>query len=237
RWRRIIFASPCRLAPSLQLNCTYGTPIRKSLSFWPATLPLTIDYHGLFFHSHRVCGDEDNVVAALEHPTRVHRIVIHAAGSLISKVATVMEKSFPALKHLDLECDSTKQRMAAHHCRGLPIPGTFLGGASPGLQLLRLKRISFPHLPTFLLSVHNLVTLELQYIFQNDYISMEAIVRPLAALTRLKTLSITFYNARSPPDQNESRPEFPMRFTTEAIGNTWRTSWPKLTHLDLTTSA
>jgi hypothetical protein len=129
-----------------------------------------------------------------------------------------MEKPFPALKHLDLECDSTKPRMmAAHHIRGLPIPGTFLGGASPGLQHLRLKRISFPYLRTFLLSAHDLVTVELKSIFQNDYISMEAIVRPLAALTRLKTLSITFYNARSPPDQNESRPEFPMRAILPAL--------------------
>jgi hypothetical protein len=76
RWRRIIFASPSRLA--LHLSCTYGTPVRKRLSFWPTTLPLTIDYPR--FDSDRVLGDEGNIVAALEHRSRVHRIVICTAG-------------------------------------------------------------------------------------------------------------------------------------------------------------
>ncbi|KAH9014633.1 hypothetical protein EDB84DRAFT_818340 [Lactarius hengduanensis] len=48
RWRQIIFESPHRL--NLRIFCTQGTPVRKNL-----VLP----------------NDEDNVVAALEHPDRV----------------------------------------------------------------------------------------------------------------------------------------------------------------------
>jgi hypothetical protein len=120
-----------------------------------------------------------------------------------------MQGSFPALQHLDLEWDFTESYTTAPYSGGLLIPGKFLGGSAPRLQHLRLKRISFPQLPTFLLSAHNLITLELKSISPNDYISMEVIVRSLAALTRLKTLSITFYDDDDdmpPPDQYESRP-------------------------------
>ena len=215
RWRRIIFASPRRLA--LHLSCTHRTPVRRNLSFWPATLPLTIDYPGPPSfrsqpRSHRLLWDDGNIIAALEHPSRVHRIVIHAPSPLLSEVATVMQKPFPALKHLDLEWEFE----ASRYSRGLPIPGSFLGGSSSLLQHLRLKCISFPQLPVFLLSAPNLVALELKSISENDCIPTEAIVRSLAALTRLETLSITFYDA-SPPDQNESLPDLAMRAILPAL--------------------
>ena len=99
-WWQIIFASPCRLA--LHLSCTHRTPVRKSLSFWPATLPLTTDYPGPpLFRSqpspHRLLWDDGNIIAALEHPSCVNHIVIHAPSPLLSEVATVMQKPFPAL--------------------------------------------------------------------------------------------------------------------------------------------
>ena len=221
RWRRIIFASPRRLA--LYLNCTRRTPVRNNLSFWPATLPLIIDYPGpSSFHphpnAHRPLWEGDDIVAALEHPSRVHRIVIHEAGPLISEVTTIMQKSFPALKHLDLEWDFEASQTAAPFSRGWPISGKLLGGSSPHLQYLRLKRISFPQLPMFLLSAPNLVALELKSISENDYIPTEAIVRSLAALTKLETLSITFYKA-SPLDQNESRSDLATRTILPALTN------------------
>ena len=60
------------------------------------------------------------------------------------------------------------------------------------------------------MSAPNLVALELKSISENDHIPTEVIVRSLAALTQLETLSITFYKM-SPPDQNESRSDLPMR--------------------------
>ena len=44
RWRRIILSSLRRL--DLHLSCSYGTPVRKNLAFWPVGLPLTVDYPG-----------------------------------------------------------------------------------------------------------------------------------------------------------------------------------------------
>ncbi|KAH9038001.1 hypothetical protein EDB83DRAFT_2554382 [Lactarius deliciosus] len=129
-------------------------------------------------------------------------------------MAIVMQKPFPALIHLDLKWD-TKVLPA----RGAPIlpDGRFLGGTAPRLQYLRLKCVSFPYLPTFLLSARNLVTLKLKDIYQNGYISPEAMVEGLAVLTRLKTLSISFRNGTSPPDKMESRPDPPMRIILPAL--------------------
>ena len=70
----------------------------------------------------------------------------------------------------------------------------------------------------FLLSAPNLVALKLKSISENDYIPTETIVRSLATLTRLETLSITFYEA-SPPDQNESRLDLTMRAILPALTN------------------
>ncbi|KAH9037721.1 hypothetical protein EDB84DRAFT_1130057 [Lactarius hengduanensis] len=215
RWRRTIFASPQRL--DLHLSCSYGTPVRQNLGFWPATLPLTIDYPGridFVYDMGLAPEDEDNVLAALRHASRVHRIDILASGPLLKCMVTVMQKPFPALIHLDLNWD-TKVLPA----RGAPIlpDGRFLGGTAPRLQYLRLKCVSFPYLPTFLLSARNLVTLKLKDIYQNGYISPEAMVEGLAVLTRLKTLSISFRSGTSPPDQMGGRPDPPIRIILPAL--------------------
>lgn len=62
------------------------------------------------------------------------------------------------------------------------MPGRLLGGSAPRLRYLRLRRSSFPQLPTFGLSAHDLVTLKLKEISQNGYILPEAIVGSLAVL-------------------------------------------------------
>ena len=104
RWRGIIFASPRRL--DLHLPCSYGTPVRKKLDFWPVTLPLVVHYSRYGFSPE----DEDNIVAALEHPSRVRQIKILATAPLIKQVATTLQKSFPALTYLSLTCkDSVSQ--------------------------------------------------------------------------------------------------------------------------------
>ncbi|KAH9037999.1 hypothetical protein EDB83DRAFT_2524576 [Lactarius deliciosus] len=212
RWRRIIFASPHRL--DLHLGCSYGTPVRQNLGFWPVTLPLTLDYGGRLDFTYGMGlapEDEGNVIAALAHASRIHRIDILASSPLITILATVMQTPFPALTHLDLTLDL--RGLSASFSRGVPvIPSEkFLGGSAPRLQYFRLERISFPQLPTFLLSARNLVTLKVKGIYQNGYISPEAMVGSLAVLTKLKTLSIAFYDDTPPPDQMRSRPDPPMR--------------------------
>ncbi|KAH8996938.1 hypothetical protein EDB86DRAFT_953602 [Lactarius hatsudake] len=213
RWRRIAFASPRRL--DLYLSCSYGTPVRCDLGSWPVTLPLAINYPSSL--SRLTHHDEDSIIFALKRTSRVHRIDIHVPGPLSEKVADVMRRSFPVLTHLHLAWDLDEMEEPSPGSRDVSsvIPSRFLGGSAPHLQHIRLKNVPFPHLPTFLLSARNLITLEVEDICQNGYISPEAMVGGLAVLTRLTTLSITF-DELSVYDQT-SRPDPPMRITLPSL--------------------
>ncbi|KAH9161031.1 hypothetical protein EDB89DRAFT_2081002 [Lactarius sanguifluus] len=144
RWRRIVFASPHRL--DLHLGCSYGTPIRQNLGFWPLTLPLTLDYSGRLDFNYGMGlapEDECNLIAALGHAaSRIHRIDILASSPLLNILATVMQIPFPALTHLDLTWDH--KDLPAPFSRGVPVipSGRFLGGSAPRLQYFRLERTS-----------------------------------------------------------------------------------------------
>ena len=190
RWRGIIFASPRRL--NLHLTCSYGIPVQKNLVFWPVTFPLVIEYD-------RRGGpitpeDEDNIVAALEHPSRVRHIKIEAAkASLIKKVATTLRESFPVLTDLELSCQDSVIPVISRR---------FLGGSTiQHLQRLHLSGVSFPQLPSPFSSARNLLSLVIDGMPANDYITPDAMVKSLAALTRLEHLSISFYEEISPSDQ------------------------------------
>ncbi|KAH9169289.1 hypothetical protein EDB89DRAFT_2231385 [Lactarius sanguifluus] len=63
----------------------------------------------------------------------------------------------------------------------------------------------------------NLVTLKVKDMYQNGYISPEAMVGSLAVLTRLKTLSITLATKSPPSDQRRCRPDPPMRTILPAL--------------------
>ncbi|KAH8980978.1 hypothetical protein EDB86DRAFT_3247814 [Lactarius hatsudake] len=163
--------------------------------------------------------DEDNIIYALRRTRRVHRIDIIGSGPLLRKVAAVMQKSFPALTHLDLAWYDNLSDPSPES-RDVPpvLPGRFLDGSAPRLQYFRLERVSFPQLPTFLLSVRNLITLKVKDIGQNGYSSPEAMIASLAVLTRLRTLSITFDDRTpSPSDPGRSFPDPPMRIALPAL--------------------
>ncbi|KAH8981708.1 hypothetical protein EDB92DRAFT_170656 [Lactarius akahatsu] len=75
RWRQIIFASPRRL--HLENLCTNGTPVGNDLGIWP-DIPIVMRYG---IRDTIPFDDEDNVIAALEHPDRLCRIGLHMTGS------------------------------------------------------------------------------------------------------------------------------------------------------------
>jgi len=230
KWRRTILASPRRL--DLHLSCSSGTPVRTNLPFWPVTLPLILDYQPL--GGHLLHEDEDNIVAALGHPSLVHRIRIRGGDSLIEHVAAFVQEPFPALTHLDLGWNDGWSAFSDNppgfmgnsvvrlkHFRpsyiSFPqLPPGFMGNSAVRLKHFRLSYISFPQLPTFLLSTRNLVTLELKNIPPKGYISPEALVGGLAVLTRLTTLSISFYDE---PDQRRSHSDSLMRSVLPALTN------------------
>jgi len=182
RWRQVVFDSPLRL--NLQLRCTNGTPVRKNLDIWP-NLPIIIDYYkGI---------DEDDVIAALEHPHRVSFVRLRLTGPQLEKMATVMQEPFPALKRLIL---------LTRIWNGVPIlPCEFLGRSAPCLRTIELDGIPFSSLPALLLSTNDLVRLQLLRIPQTGYISPEAMVAGLATLTRLEYLDIEFQSPASRPDR------------------------------------
>ena len=191
RWRGIIFASPRWL--NLHLTCSYGIPVRKNLVFWPITLPLIVDYDR--FGGPITPEDEDNIVAALEHPSRVRYIDINGEAPLIKKVAITLRKSFPVLTGLELGTSEDSVIPVVLSRR-------FLGGSAiQHLHHLHLTDISFPQLSSPLSSARNLLSLTIAEMPANGYISPDAMVKSLATLTRLEHLYISFYEEISPSDQ------------------------------------
>ncbi|KAI0290809.1 hypothetical protein BC826DRAFT_524323 [Russula brevipes] len=172
-WRNVVFASTHRL--NLQLLCTDKTPAGKMLDIWPA-LPIIIkNYDG-----RSPPKGADNIVAALGHPGRVRQIDLwNIPQSDLGGFALAMKVPFPELTFLSL---GTTNRNAA-----LVLPDSFLGGSAPRLQVLYFKGISFPAIPNLLSSASDLVELRLWDIPDSGYISPEAMVTGLSALTSGKT--------------------------------------------------
>ena len=140
RWRYIIFGSPRRL--DLHVFCTYGTSVRNNLSCWPA-FPIIVDYYPYsdFDSGKNVSPDnDDNVIAALEHPDCVCYIEVAATNSLLENVATVMQEPFPAL---------TLLRLSSNDEDVPSLPNVSLGGSAPSLQEIYLVGIPFLTLPSF----------------------------------------------------------------------------------------
>ena len=193
RWRNNMFASPGRL--NLTLHCTYGTPVRKNLGYWPP-FPIIVDYFTSWGRRIPTQSYEDDIIAALEHPDRVRSIKLTVTSPLWRVVAPVMQKPFPTLTDL---CLSSSDRNAP------ALPNAFLGGSAPQLHQIYLEGVSFPALPSLLLSASNLVYLRLEAIPQNGFISAEAMITGLAALIRLDSLWIWFkpqtsrFEQRHPP--------------------------------------
>ena len=159
----------------MELLCTHGTPVRKSLEYLPV-LPLVIHFPGPIKDS-----DEDNIVAALEHPDRVRVVDLCAPSSMLEKLASVTQGPFPALTRLSLE--SIKDGTMPIHSYG------FLGGSAPRLRKLYLNGIPFPTALNRLLSAHDLIDVDIRDAVD---ISPEGVVVGLATMSRLKYLTLGF---------------------------------------------
>ena len=186
RWRQVVFGSPLRL--DLKILFTSGTPVRKNLGHWPA-LPIGIKC------SEITNDDEDNILTALQHVDRVCKVSLDVTGSEMEKISTAMRQTFPMLTNLFIGSDDSPV-----------LPSEFLGGSAPRLQTIHLKGISFPALPTLLLSTSDLVDLNLEDIPPTGYISPEAMVAGLAALPRLCVFWIKFQSPTPRPDRMHPPP-------------------------------
>ena len=190
RWRQIICASPRSLDLHLYCSESSRTSFRKNISLWPQC--------SLILYC-RIPGDEDNVIAALEHPDRVRNFFLYMSSEVEGEgVLGVMQVPFPVLTYLGISGPTPKN-----------LPDGFLGGSAPCLQHLRLDTVSFPTLPTLLLSARNLVSLEISHMPQTGYISPDAMVRSLAVLTRLETLCFESSFSIPPHEQERRRSDTP----------------------------
>ena len=180
--------TPSQSLPSLHIQHS----CQESVDIWP-TFPIIIGYYAYWRPSSLAPIDEDNVIAALKHTSRVCEIWFRSVtGTELSRITTVMQEPFPALTHFILQ---SKDRNV------LVIPSQFLGQSVPCLQELSLDGIPFPALLIFLLSASNLIALKLYNIPQTGYILPKAMVAGPAMLTRLRHLHIGFQLPNSCPDQ------------------------------------
>ena len=202
RWRNVVFVSPRRLV--LQLLCTPGRSVREMLDTWPE-LPIVIEHDGDQDNINgdqddpdRTVGETDNVVDALKLNDRVSVIRLwNVSSPELEEFVTAMQDPFTTLINLELWS----------HDRLVPvISDSFLGGSAPRLQSISLNGIPFPTLPNLLLSATDLVTLSLLDIPHSGYISPEAMVTCLSALSRLNLLSLRFQSPRSLPDRASRLP-------------------------------
>jgi hypothetical protein len=188
KWRNLIFGSPRRL--DLRLHCMARTPVKEMLDVWPL-LPIAVWSNG-----HKKWG-VDNIVAALQHNDRICELgLFDIPNSQVEKVLVAMQQPFPALTRLHLR---------SRHETAPVNPNSFLGGSASRLQKLWLTCIPFPGLPKLLASATQIVDLDLRRIPLSGYISPEAMVTCLSALTGLNRLLIGFNSPRCRPDRKIRR--------------------------------
>jgi hypothetical protein len=182
--------------------------VRKKLDIWPL-LPIVIKQFNLGWQA---TPSVVNVAAALEHNDRVCAIDLwNVPSSQMGEILAAMQEPFPALTNLSLEAkDET-----------VPVNSDlFLGGSTPRLQDLTLSYIQFPGLPKLLLSATHLTSLRLFNITYRGYVSPEAMVTCLFALTRLEIFIVEFA-PRSYGVQERLRRPGPLATRTLLPALTW----------------
>ena len=181
-WRRIIFAS--QRALRLRLFCTHGTPVQKTLTCWPPTLPIVVEYGGSLVLDPPVPEEEDNIMAALKQSDRVTSISLTVTDPLIKKLSDsdILERSFSELEDLVLLSLDTQH---------LTLPSSF--GWGTRLRSLHLTGIDLFALPRFLYSSRNLVDLQLHEVLDPWLCSPEALTDALSGMAQLRSLSLHLF--------------------------------------------
>ncbi|KAH9059952.1 hypothetical protein EDB87DRAFT_680717 [Lactarius vividus] len=198
RWRRIVLAS--QRALHLRVFCTHGTPVLKTLNYWPS-LPIVVEYGGSLELNPPAPKDNDNIVAALEQSGRVHSISLTLTSSLLEKFSAI-ESPFSELEHLVL---------LSRDGQPPTLPNAF--GWSTRLRSLRLTGITFFALPQLLYSSRDLVDLRLHEGLYPWQLPPEAFTKALSRMPQLRSLSLHFlYTVHylAPPPQSGERIVLPV---------------------------
>ena len=181
RWRQIVFTSPHSL--DLRLYCTYGTPVLKTLDYWPP-FPLVLNYGGSPMLSPPSLDDEENIMAALKQSNHVRSISLTVTNSLVEKLSKISEP-FTELEEITLRSQDNLQQT---------MPSAFRWGSR--LRTLHSTRIAFPSFPELLLTSKDLVDLQLHQIPGVGYFSPEVFANALSGMTQLRSLSLHFLSFR-----------------------------------------
>ncbi|KAI0257892.1 hypothetical protein BC834DRAFT_976494 [Gloeopeniophorella convolvens] len=193
-WRRVVLSSPRRL--NLLLLCTYGKPVVDILDHWSG-FPIFIDYDPDKRRS-LTPEDEDNIIYALQHSSRIFRMSFPVTSSLAAKLATApWEKTH-------FRCWFTS-----------PFPG-FLNASAPELKLIRLGGVVVPSLPNILTSTGDLRNLFIRRIPEAGYLSPAALTPHISAMTHLSCLDIHYLPSASHP-QAAGRARSPPSLTTVVL--------------------
>jgi hypothetical protein len=232
RWRQVVLTSPLGL--NLQLYCTYGTPVLKSLECWPS-LPIVVQYGGVPNVHPPAAEDDDNIFAALKQSDRIRSIGLTITRSLLEKISTISE-SFSELEELTL---------LSHNDMQLTLSSNFRWG--PLLRTLHSTKIAFPSFPQLLLPCQDLVDLQLHEIPGVGYFSPEAFAHSLSGLAQLRSLALHFLSfprRRSyldmppPPGERVALPaliRLKYRGTSKYLDNlVVRIDAPRLGNIDIT---
>ena len=175
KWRRIVFAYEQSL--QLRLFCTHGTPVRTTLACWPRTLPIVVEYGGSPELDPPTLEDENDIMAALNQPDRVHSISLTITSSLLKKLSAI-KRPFSKLEHLILLSLDNVQ---------LTLPRTFRWGQR--LRRLHSTRIVIPAL---IRSYYSSMDLQLHEVPNPWYLSRNALPDALSRMAQLRSLSLHF---------------------------------------------
>ena len=203
KWRNIVLESPVRL--NLRIRCHPAKPVKEKLDIWP-TLPIVV---GQYKENWEPKWGVVNVTEALEQNNRVCQIGLRGAPTCqMEEFLAAMHKPFPVLT--DLYLDSNRQTEPVD-------PDLFLGGSAPCLRSLQLVSIPSPGLPKLLSSATQLADLRLFNISRSGYISPEAMVSCVSALTRLEALILKFKSPESFPISKHRPTSPPTRSVLSAL--------------------
>ena len=203
-WRYLVFASPKHLV--IRLLCTQDRLSKDLLDLWPP-LPIIISDSARRKARLKLEGAK-TIVATFKERDRICTIDLRAVPALLWKPFLAMIEPFPVLTSLTLHS-------GGFYLRNLP--DSFLGGAAPRLQELHLYGIPFPALGNLLLSTSNLINLHLEEIPHSGYITPQAMVTSLPALTRLESCILEFRSRRSVHEQTSQRSLTTKRVVLRAL--------------------
>jgi hypothetical protein len=129
-----------------------------------------------------------SVIAALKCPDRVCEIDLQGIPNNLLKRVAAINIPFPALTSLNISSESDVYDWPSQPI----ITDSFLGGMTPRLRSLDFHGIPFPPPQKLLLSATDLVTLRLERVPADGYLSPEEVVTCLSTLTKLEELALGF---------------------------------------------